>query len=129
MFATTELNVLTQILSEQDCSGAVFEKLKQRFVNFEATLLRAKVLREFSKQHQISMIQSAIPQDHMSLAYFFSPFILANLSQCVIYSTALSGQVLGLLRPYCHVGETLNLNGNAENILESLKIVLINVDM
>ena len=124
MFATTELNVLTQILSEQDCSGAVFEKLKQRFVNFEATLLRAKVLREFSKQHQISMIQSAIPQDHMSLAYFFSPFILANLNQCVIYSTPLNEQVLHILQPYYHVEKTLNLNGNAENILESLKLNL-----
>lgn len=124
MFATTELNVLTQILSEQDCSGAVFEKLKQRFVNFEATLLRAKVLREFSKQHQISMIQSAILPDHMSLAYLFSPFILANLNQCVIYSTPLNEQVLHILQPYYHVEKTLNLNGNAENILESLKLNL-----
>ena len=43
MFVTTQLNVLTQVLCEHDCSENVIEQLNQRFVNLEATLLRAKV--------------------------------------------------------------------------------------
>lgn len=59
MFVTTQLNVLTQVLFEHGCSENVIEQLNQRFVNLEATLLRAKVLREFSKRkvQQLSNLQ------------------------------------------------------------------------
>lgn len=50
-------------------------------VNLEATLLRAKVLREFSIDKVQYIAQSAIQTEQASLGYLFAPFILANLNQ------------------------------------------------
>ena len=123
MFVTTQLNVLTQVLCEHGCSENVIEQLNQRFVNLEATLLRAKVLREFSKKKCTAIIQSAIASNHLSLAYLFSPFILANLNQTVLYSTLLTAQVQDILKPYYQVEKTMNLTKD-DVVLESLNLFL-----
>ncbi|MGO3385474.1 MAG: hypothetical protein ACTIMQ_12180, partial [Acinetobacter guillouiae] len=123
MFVTTQLNVLTQVLCEHGCSENVIEQLNQRFVNLEATLLRAKVLREFSKKKSTAIIQSAITSNHLSLAYLFSPFILANLNQTVLYSTVLTAQVQDILKPYYQVEKTMNLTKD-DVVLESLNLFL-----
>ena len=123
MFVTTQLNVLTQVLFEHGCSEKVIEQLNQRFVNLEATLLRAKVLREFSKKKSTAIIQSAIASNHLSLAYLFSPFILANLNQTVLYSTLFTAQVKDILKPYYQVEKTINLTKD-DVVLESLNLFL-----
>jgi len=123
MFVTTQLNVLTQVLCEHGCSENVIEQLNQRFVNLEATLLRAKVLREFSKKKSTAIIQSAITSNHLSLAYLFSPFILANLNQTVLYSTLLTAQFQDILKPYYQVEKTMNLTKD-DVVLESLNLFL-----
>lgn len=123
MFVTTQLNVLTQVLFEHGCSEKVIEQLNQRFVNLEATLLRAKVLREFSKKKSTAIIQSAIASNHLSLAYLFSPFILANLNQTVLYSTLFTAQVKDILKSYYQVEKTINLTKD-DVVLESLNLFL-----
>lgn len=123
MFVTTQLNVLTQVLFEHGCSEKVIEQLNQRFVNLEATLLRAKVLREFSKKKSTAIIQSAIASNDLSLAYLFSPFILANLNQTVLYSTLFTAQVQDILKPYYQVEKTMNLTKD-DVVLESLNLFL-----
>ncbi|RZG76097.1 hypothetical protein [Acinetobacter sp. WCHAc060025] len=129
MFVTMQLDVLTTILTDHGCVKSVLENLNRKFVNIEATLLRAKVLREFSKQKHTAIIQSAITNhdgqdDHTKLAYLFAPFILSNLNQTVIYSTPLTEPVLNNLKRYYQVEKTLNLKKIDDNVLESLNLFL-----
>ena len=58
-----------------------------------------------------------------SLAYLFSPFILANLNQTVLYSTLLTAQVQDILKPYYQVEKTMNLTKD-DVVLESLNLFL-----
>ena len=129
MFVSTQLNLLSKIFTKQICSESILDKLNQEFVNVEATLLRAKVLREFSKQKFTSIIQSAIKRNNpqvieSELAYLFSPFILSNLNQTVIYSTPLTDQVSQILKTYYQVEKTLNLKHMDENALTNLNLFL-----
>ena len=50
MFVTKELNAITQLFQDGEVSQAVQEQLYLEYVNLEATLLRGKVLRDFSKE-------------------------------------------------------------------------------
>ncbi|MBJ9954786.1 MULTISPECIES: hypothetical protein [unclassified Acinetobacter] len=124
MFITAQLNVLTQFLSDHACSTKVINQLNQKFVNFEATLLRAKVLREFSEKRHISIIQSEMTTDQTDFAYLFAPFILANLNQTVLYTSPLTDQLQSLLKPYYQIEKAVNLTEKDETVLESLKLRL-----
>ncbi|MFW2076880.1 hypothetical protein ACG94X_03985 [Acinetobacter sp. ULE_I010] len=122
MFVTTQLNALNNILTEKECSETVINRLDQYFVNIEATLLRAKVLRDFSKQKNHAIIQTTITENDMSLAYLFSVFVLANLNKTTIYMTPLTAQIQHILQPFYQVEKTLNLK--QETVLESLNLFL-----
>ncbi|EPF74269.1 hypothetical protein [Acinetobacter rudis] len=100
MFVTTQLNAIAEILGVERFSNSIYSILQQQYVNIEATLLRSKVLRNFSKANTHTIIQTAIPRDHASLAYLFAPFVLANLNQKVIYSTPATAAVLDVFNPY-----------------------------
>ncbi|WP_228153691.1 hypothetical protein [Acinetobacter bereziniae] len=121
---TAQLNVLTQFLSDHACSMTVINHLNQKFVNFEATLLRAKVLREFSEKRHILIIQSEMTTNQTDFAYLFAPFILANLNQTVLYTSPLTDQLQSLLKPYYQIEKTINLTEKDETVLESLKLRL-----
>ena len=71
--------------------------LEQKYVNLEATLLRAKILRNFAKKSGLYIVQSEIEEQQSNLGFLFSPFILANLNKPVIYSTPMSQPVLNIL--------------------------------
>ena len=124
MFMTAQLNVLTKFLSDHACSTTVINHLNQKFVNFEATLLRAKVLREFSEKRHILIIQSEMTTKQTDFAYLFAPFILANLNQTVLYTSPLTDQLQSLLKPYYQIEKTINLTEKDETVLESLKLRL-----
>lgn len=49
MFITSQLNIIHKIIKNQSISTSVVDQLEQSYVNLEATLLRAKVLRDFLK--------------------------------------------------------------------------------
>ena len=49
MFVTEKLNILSELIEKKGISEQLKNILQQQYVNLEATLLRAKVLREFSK--------------------------------------------------------------------------------
>lgn len=49
MFITSQLNIIHKIIKNQTISTLVIDQLEQTYVNLEATLLRAKVLRDFLK--------------------------------------------------------------------------------
>lgn len=103
MFVTTQLNIIAELFGVNSFSHSVHSALQQQYVNIEATLLRSKVLRNFSKAQTHAIIQSAIAADHASLAFLFAPFVLANLNQKVIYTTPASATVLDILNRYYQV--------------------------
>lgn len=100
MFVTPALNAIAEILGVKQFSNSLHHLLQQQYVNIEATLLRSKVLRNFSKAKTHVIIQSAIPVENSSVAYLFAPFVLANLNQKVIYSTPATVAVLDILNRY-----------------------------
>ncbi|EPP8656424.1 hypothetical protein LXC53_002018, partial [Acinetobacter baumannii] len=53
MFITSQLNIIHKIIKNQSISTLVIDQLEQTYVNLEATLLRAKVLRDFSKTQTV----------------------------------------------------------------------------
>ena len=83
MFITSQLNVLHKIIKNQPIPVSILAQLEQTYVNFEATLLRAKVLRDFSKSETVYLIQSHIEPQQSSVAYLFSPFIFGKRSMSV----------------------------------------------
>ena len=103
MFKTEELNQLLKIFPEQAPSQNVQQQILNQCVNLEATILRAKVLRSMAPVDLTYMIQSAIKQDDMNVAYVFSPFILANLNKKTIYSTPFTPMIRDLLSPFYQV--------------------------
>lgn len=53
MFITSQLNIIHKIIKNQSISTLVIDQLEQIYVNLEATLLRAKVLRIFLKSNRV----------------------------------------------------------------------------
>ena len=78
MFVTKELNAITQLFQDGEVSQAVQEQLHLDYVNLEATLLRGKVLRDFSKEKVAYIVQAKIEENDNNLGYLFAPFIIAK---------------------------------------------------
>lgn len=122
MFITSQLNIIYKIIKNQSISTSVVDQLEQSYVNLEATLLRAKVLRDFSKTQIVYLIQSHIEPQQSSLAYLFSPFIFANLNKAAIYTTPATPPVLTILNKYYQADKKVVFK--IDEVLESLKIYL-----
>ncbi|ARG17310.1 hypothetical protein B7L44_12345 [Acinetobacter nosocomialis] len=122
MFITSQLNIFYKIIKNQSISTSVVDQLEQSYVNLEATLLRAKVLRDFSKTQIVYLIQSHIEPQQSSLAYLFSPFIFANLNKAAIYTTPATPPVLTILNKYYQADKKVVFK--IDEVLESLKIYL-----
>jgi len=122
MFITSQLNVLHKIIKNQPIPVSILAQLEQTYVNFEATLLRAKVLRDFSKSETVYLVQSHIEPQQSSLAYLFSPFIFANLNKAAIYTTPATPSVLTILNKYYQADKKVVFK--VDEVLESLKIYL-----
>jgi len=122
MFITSQLNIIHKIIKNQSISTSVVDQLEQSYVNLEATLLRAKVLRDFSKTQIVYLIQSHIEPQQSSLAYLFSPFIFANLNKAAIYTTLATPPVLTILNKYYQADKKVVFK--VDEVLESLKIYL-----
>lgn len=122
MFITSQLNVLHKIIKNQPIPVSILAQLEQTYVNFEATLLRAKVLRDFSKSETVYLIQSHIEAQQSSVAYLFSPFIFANLNKAAIYTTPATAPVLSILNKYYQAEKKVLFK--VDDVLESLKIYI-----
>lgn len=122
MFITPELNALTQLFQGKAPSQSVQEQLQLEYVNLEATLLRGKVLRDFSKDKVTYIAQARIAKNEGHLGYVFAPFIIANLNQPVIYSTPITPSVLSILNPYYQAEKSIHLK--IEDVLDSLKLYI-----
>ena len=83
MFITKELNALTQLFQSKVPSQAVQQQLSLEYVNLEATLLRGKVLRDFSKEKVAYIAQAEIVENDNNLAYLFAPFVKLMTLHCV----------------------------------------------
>lgn len=126
MFVTKQLNAMTRIFKEITPSQSVQKQLALEYVNLEATLLRAKVLRDFSKEKIAYIAQAKIAQNDNNLAYLFAPFIIANLNQAVMYTTPVASSVLSILNQYYQAERSINLK--VEDVIQSLKLHLDLVD-
>ncbi len=122
MFITSQLNILNKIIKNQAIPAPIMAQLEQTYVNLEATLLRAKVLRDFSKSQTVYLIQSHIHPQQSSLAYLFSPFVFANLNKPAIYTTPATKPVLAILNKYYQAEKKVLFK--VDEVLESLKIYL-----
>ncbi|MFV5263423.1 hypothetical protein ACMUMS_07600 [Acinetobacter courvalinii] len=122
MFITPELNALTRLFQGKAPSQSVQEQLQLEYVNLEATLLRGKVLRDFSKEKVTYIAQAPIAENEGHLAYVFAPFIIANLNQPVIYTTPITTSVLSILNPYYQAEKSIHLK--IEEVLDSLKLYI-----
>ena len=60
MFITQQLNTISELVEGQGLSDQLQHLLAQQYLNLEATLLRAKVLRDFSSAKVQYIVQSAI---------------------------------------------------------------------
>jgi hypothetical protein len=116
------LNVIHKIIKNQPIPTPTMAQLEQIYVNLEATLLRAKVLRDFSKSQTIYLIQTHIKPEQSSLAYLFSPFIFANLNKAAIYTTPATEPVLSILNKYYQAEKKVLFK--VDEVLESLKIYI-----
>lgn len=67
MFKTEELNRLLKIFPAQAPSQNVHQQILNQYVNLEATILRAKVLRSMAPVDLTYVIQSVIKQDDMNV--------------------------------------------------------------
>jgi hypothetical protein len=122
MFITSQLNVLHKVIKNQPIPVSILAQLEQTYVNFEATLLRAKVLRDFSKSETVYLIQSHIEPQQSSVAYLFSPFIFANLNKAAIYTTPATAPVLSILNKYYQAEKKALFK--VDDVLDSLKIYI-----
>ncbi|ENW79898.1 hypothetical protein F909_03002 [Acinetobacter sp. ANC 3929] len=126
MFVTKELNAMTQLFQSREPSQSVQEQLRLEYVNLEATLLRGKVLRDFSKEKVAYIAQAPIAGNDNNLGYLFAPFIIANLNQPVIYTTPVALPVLSILNTYFQAEKSVNLK--IEDVIHSLKLYIDLVD-
>ncbi len=85
MFVTEQLNKIFEIIETQGFSEKLQDMLAQKYINLEAMLLRAKVLREFSMAKVQYIVQSEIQEEQANIAFLFAPFILANLGRVINY--------------------------------------------
>jgi hypothetical protein len=126
MFVTKELNAMTAVFEGSMPSSLIKEELQLEYVNLEATLLRAKVLRNFAKEKVTYIVQTQIYENDQNLAYLFAPFVLANLNQPVIYTTLNSSSILKILNQYYQAETRVKLN--VIDLLQSLKVYVDVVD-
>ncbi|MEG0482048.1 MAG: hypothetical protein RR569_02970 [Acinetobacter sp.] len=128
MFVTAQLKPLSEFVDESVLSVKTQNILELYYLNLEATLLRAKVLREFSKTQSYSIIQSKILPEQASLAYLFAPFILSNLNKTVLYATPASSVVMNVLNHYYQADQKYSSeqkqNSNPNKVLDALNIFL-----
>lgn len=122
MFVTESLNRIAEIIEQGVFSAKLKKKLTQKIVNLEATLLRAKVLRELAKMKVNYIVQSKIENEQSSLAYLFAPFILGNLNQTSIYHSPATVPLLNLLNRYYQAEEKTHLK--IDDVLQALNIYL-----
>lgn len=122
MFVTEQLNKIPKLIEEQGFSDRLQKMFEQHYVNLEATLLRAKVLREFSTAKVQYIAQSAVQFEQANLAFLFAPFILANLNHPVIYHTPATPTVLNILNRYYQAEKKQNLK--TEDALSALNLYL-----
>lgn len=127
MFFTEQLNVIPHLLIGQEWSEDVQKTISKEYLNLEATLLRAKVLREFSKSKLIYILQSHIQSKSSDLAYLFLPFIFANLNKRTIYATPATDSVLTVLNKYYQSEKQVNIS--IENALNDLSVYLDLLDV
>ncbi|MDN5557750.1 MAG: hypothetical protein L0G58_14320, partial [Acinetobacter sp.] len=123
MFEISQLNLIQQLLTGHKVSSQIEGLLKQKYLNVEATLLRAKKLREIEKAGHIVILQDPITAHIEDVAYLFSPFILANLNRKVIYYTVKNEQILSILSRYYQASYN-NLSFNFDELLDSLGLSL-----
>ena len=109
MFVTKQLNTISQLVEKQEISERLQKKFDQQYDNLEATLLRAKVLRGFSKSKVQYIAQSKIQTEQAALGFLFAPFILANLNHTVIYHTPATATVFNILNHYYQAERKQNL--------------------
>ena len=126
MFVTKELNAMTAVFEDSMPSSLIKEELQLEYVNLEATLLRAKVLRNFAKEKVTYIVQTQIYENDQNLAYLFAPFVLANINQPVIYTTLNSSSILKILNQYYQAETRVKLN--VIDLLQSLKVYVDIVD-
>jgi len=126
MFETKELNAITQIFQSSEPSQTVQAQLNFEYVNLEATLLRAKVLRGFAKEKVTYIAQAQIHDNDQNLAYLFAPFVLANLNLPVIYTTLNSASVLKILNQSYQAEKRVKFD--VVDLLQSLNVYVDVVD-
>ncbi len=122
MFVTPELYALTRLFQGKIPSQSVQEQLHLEYVNLEATLLRGKVLRDFSKNKVTYIAQAKIVENNRHLGYVFAPLIIANLNQPVIYTTPATTPVLSVFKQYYQAEKSIQLK--IEDVLDSLKLYI-----
>lgn len=99
MFVKPELNLIEKLIKNNCFSETFLQILQQHYVNLEATLLGAKMLRQVAKPHIYYLAQSSMSIVKQQ-AYLFAPFILANLNKSVIYHCIATTEVLNILKHY-----------------------------
>ncbi len=122
MFVTEQLNRIPELIEKHGFSEKLQKMFEQSYVNLEATLLRAKVLREFSTSKVQYIAQSPIQSGHIHLGFIFAPFILANLNHTVIYQTPATPAVLNILNRYYQAEKKQNLK--TDEALSALNLYL-----
>ncbi|MCH4243037.1 hypothetical protein [Acinetobacter gerneri] len=122
MFVTEQLNEIPKLIEKYSFSDRLRIMFEQHYVNLEATLLRAKVLREFSKVKVQYIAQSAVQSEQVNLGFLFAPFILANLNHSLIYHTPATPAVLNILNRYYQADKKQNLK--VEDALSALNLYL-----
>ncbi|AOA59981.1 hypothetical protein [Acinetobacter larvae] len=122
MFVTAELNAIVQMFEDDPPSSALLAQLRLDYLNLEANLLRAKVLRDFSTEKLIYIAQAPIAQQDCNLAYLFAPFILANLNKSVIYSTTATPELLAILNRYYQAEQPVQVN--VDDVLQNFHVYL-----
>ena len=122
MFVTQQLNTMSELIEGQGFSEKLQHVLAQQYLNLEATLLRAKVLRDFASSKVQYIVQSAIQAEQASAAFLFAPFILANLNHPVIYNSPATPSVLNILNRYYQAEQRQNFK--IDDVLEALNLYL-----
>lgn len=122
MFSTPELNTILALVEGHTLSDLAAKHLAHKFINLEAALLRAKVLRGLVKADTTYILQTKIEDDSADIAYLFSGFILSNLNNRVYYHTQATEPVLNILKPYYQTISSVNIK--PDQIIQSLNLYI-----
>ncbi|GAA5006355.1 hypothetical protein GCM10023206_11810 [Acinetobacter puyangensis] len=122
MFYTQQLEVIPYLLKGRKWSEKVQKKLYHEYLNLEATLLRAKVLRSLAEPKLTYVVQSHIYSQSSDLAYMFIPFVFANINRKTIYTTPATEAVLNILNKYYQTD--INLKLSIDTALNALNMYL-----